>query len=480
MRATTWTITVVMTASCMGDGTAPEVTVSSSAAPLTTSIQRGADSAGAFSLAAATTLATTYNVQWSGVYIGGACSAGSGWTKSKVTSFANNLHWTFMPIYVGQQSANICGAHALTTGRGMSDGQDAANIMATYDWGPNKQIPIVLDLEGGTFNVDPTGSTNYVTGWVNAVHAAGYLAYVYSSPSAVNHFGDGLGIDAVWIASYFYSGFKNLSPYDLSQIGSLFNNHNRAWQYAGDISIPGVGGVDCNTSDLVLAPAPGGTNVDTPCAQVPADGRIVDESETCFTIGGPASGMRQVSTAGYNNSLMWTYTSDAASEENFGEWSLDFVQAGKYHVEVYTAAAFAQSKQAKYVVTASGATQTVMIDQTATDGWQPLGDFMFAAGASQSVHLGDNTGEPLANNVQIVFDAVRVTPADPMGSGSGSDGGVLGGDGGGGGGGGGGNPDNPGGGKHGGCSVGGGSAGGLAPLVFAIVIGLRRRNRSVG
>ena len=79
---------------------------------------------------------------------------------------------------------------------------------------------------------------------------------------------------------------------------------------------------------------------------------------------------------------------------------------------MYTAAAYAQSKQAAYVVHAGVTDTTVTLDQTAVDGWQPLGNFDFAQGDGQSVHLGDNTGEPGSNMVQLVFDAVRLTPAD--------------------------------------------------------------------
>jgi hypothetical protein len=466
MRATGWMIATLWLASCTEDDR--EVQVSSGVQAGTISVLRGTDRAGAFSNAEATTLANSYGVRWTGVYIGGACSAGAGWTKSRVTALANAVHWTFMPIYVGQQSSGICGAHTLTTARGNADGVDAANIMGTFGWDPHKKIPVALDVEGGAYNADPAGATNYVHGWVQAVHDAGYLAYVYSSSAAINHFGSGLGIDGVWVASYFYSGFASVTPADLSQIGSLFSNHNRAWQYAGDVPIPGIGGIDCNTSDLLLAPAPGGTNVDTPCAPVPADGRIVDDSETCFTPGGPAAYMRHVTNAGYGNSLYWTHATSAATEANFGEWSLDFAQAGSYHLEVYTAAAYGQSKRAKYVVTASGMTHEIAIDQTAVDGWQPLGEFGFAAGANQGLHLSDNTGELEANNVQLVFDAVRVTPTLPnMG---GPDGGVGGDDA---------SPDpDPGPPKlGGGCSAGDGAGLGTCALGLAIVLASRRRRR---
>src|ERR1041385_4743855 len=78
---------------------------------------------------------------------------------------------------------------------------------------------------------------------------------------------------------------------------------------------------------------------------------------------------------------------------------------------------------AKYSVLAGGVETDKVIDQTAVNGWQSLGDFSFQAGGYQTVHVGDNTGEPPANNVQVVFDAVRLTrkpDAGSPGEGSGS------------------------------------------------------------
>src|SRR2546426_3463795 len=49
----------------------------------------GVDRASAFTVAEAKSLKTNHGVKWTGVYIGGPCSAGSGWTKSLVTSFAD-------------------------------------------------------------------------------------------------------------------------------------------------------------------------------------------------------------------------------------------------------------------------------------------------------------------------------------------------------------------------------------------------------
>jgi MYXO-CTERM domain-containing protein len=172
--------------------------------------------------------------------------------------------------------------------------------------------------------------------------------------------------------------------------------------------------------------------------------------------------MRRVTTAGEGGDLVWTHTTEDATEANYGHWTLDLEAAGTYRVEVYTAAAYAESKSARYEIRAAGTDREVALDQTVADGWQSLGEFTFAAGGDQSIHLADNTGELLADKVQLVFDAVRLTPVAPgddFGSGSGS-----------------GDDEPPP--ADAGCSASGGAgAGWLAGLALAGVVTLRRRRR---
>jgi MYXO-CTERM domain-containing protein len=149
------------------------------------------------------------------------------------------------------------------------------------------------------------------------------------------------------------------------------------------------------------------------CASVPAAGRIVDESEACFTGGGDPTYLRHVTTAGWEHDLIWTHATAAATPANFGVWSLTFDQAGRYSIEAYTAAPWAQSTRARYVVAHAGGTDSAVVNQSSTDGWTTVGSFEFAAGGSQSVRLDDNTGEPASANVQLVFDALRITRLDP-------------------------------------------------------------------
>ena len=193
-----------------------------------------------------------------------------------------------------------------------------------------------------------------------------------------------------------------------------------------------------------------------PCGYIGADGGVIDDGDACFEPGGPMQYLRHVDTAGESGDLLWTHASDHPDEGNFATWHLFIQHAGRYKVEVYTDAAFAQSKTAKYVVQANVTSTEKMIDQTAVNGWQSLGEFDFDEGGYQSVHLGDNTGEPPAMNVQVVFDAVRLTPVDTYG--------------------GAGPADDAGSSHHAGCAVDGGAGLWLVAAVAALT--RRRRHRA--
>jgi GH25 family lysozyme M1 (1,4-beta-N-acetylmuramidase) len=164
-----------------------------------------------------------------------------------------------------------------------------------------------------------------------------------------------------------------------------------------------------------------------PCGVIAAAGGVIDDGDACFRGGGDPKYLRAVDGSGWDGDLMWTHTTSDASEVSSATWDLHLAEAGRYRVEVYTPAAFAQATRARYVVDHAGAIDEVAIDQTAADGWQSLGEHAFAAGGRQSIHLGDNTGEPLADNVQIVFDAIRLTRIDPPVDGGPGEGGDVGG-----------------------------------------------------
>jgi lysozyme len=287
--------------------------------------------------------------------------------------------------------------------------------LAPYEAG---DLPPVLDVEvnGGLTTTQVTAA---VHAWVDHMTAAiGRVPIVYAglySWPTLTGSAD-LTSSPLWIAQYTTAACPNIpAPWTKW----LFWQHSDTGQVAGVVSSQ----LDLNVFNGTLDDLQQFANADTPpCGTIAAEGGIVDDADACFTPGGPTQYMRHVTTAGDNNGLYWTHTTTAASEANYGQWNLSFAAAGTYHVEAYTAAAYATSHAADYLVQAAGAQQSITLDQTAADGWQPLGDIAFAAGGNQWINLGDNTGEPTQQ--QVVFDAIRFTPLDPGGgSGAGSDGG---------------------------------------------------------
>jgi GH25 family lysozyme M1 (1,4-beta-N-acetylmuramidase) len=145
------------------------------------------------------------------------------------------------------------------------------------------------------------------------------------------------------------------------------------------------------------------------CEPLAADGGVVTEAGPCFRGGGPQQYLRTVDDAGEGGGLVWTHTTDSAEEANFAEWTVLVSESGRYRIEAYTDAAYAQSVQSKYLVN----DQQFVVDQTAVDGWNVVAaDVTLSADGANIVHVGDNTGEPGSANVQQVYDALRLVRLD--------------------------------------------------------------------
>lgn len=155
------------------------------------------------------------------------------------------------------------------------------------------------------------------------------------------------------------------------------------------------------------------------CAPIPPQGRIVDDTDPCFVAGGNPMYL-YTTDQGWDGGAIWTHATDAAAVDDSGSWNLDLVEAGEYAVRAYAAPGFAGTKSAAYVISHGGTDETVTVDQSASGGWIDLGTFSFEKGASQSVFLGDVTGEPLSEMKPIVFDAVELTRVGGAGGSGGS------------------------------------------------------------
>ena len=293
------------------------------------------------------------------------------------------------------------------------------------------QLPPVIDVEvdGG---LPPSQVVSAIQRWLDRVEAAfGVKPIIYTSASLWSEYtanSMAFGGYPLWVAHYTspsgpfrvpdgwsdwrfwqYSSSGHVSGISSNSVDLNFFNGDLAALRAFTVGDPVCGDGYC-TGDEDHTSCPQDCPV---CENVPSQGRIVDETDLCFESGGDPRWWRHVQDAGWDSSLMWTHTVGSPDQmDNFGIWHLTFDQAGEYRVEAYTDAAYAQSKQARYQVRHDGTEETMVVDQSAQDGWALVGEFSFAAGADQWVRLEDYTGEPLSDDVQIVFDALRLTRLD--------------------------------------------------------------------
>ena len=292
--------------------------------------------------------------------------------------------------------------------------QQAELLLAKIGTPGPDDLPPVIDVEANG-GLGPDAVATAVRAWVDHVSAAlGRAPIIYTG---FFFWRDQVGApdmtsSPLWHAQYTDAECPNIAPPWPSWA---------FWQFTSSGSVAGISGnVDTNRfngshQQLIDFIAP------RACGTVAADGGTIDDSDACFTGGGPPAALRRVLDAGEGGGLVWTYATDQP-EENFGQWNLVMAEAGRYRIEVSTPAAYAHSRQARYVVhTALAGDTEVTIDQTAADGFQSLGEFELAAGGDQFVHAGDSTGEPLADQIQIAFDAVRLTRIPPDDGGGGDD-----------------------------------------------------------
>lgn len=307
-------------------------------------------------------------------------------------------------------------------------------------------LPPVIDVEAAG-GLGPAAIAAQVGIWIDRVKAAtGMTPIIYTG---FYFWRDSVGAaefpgSPLWHAQYTSAECPNIPPPWTDWA---------LWQFTASGRVDGIAGdVDTNrfngTREQLLALT--GAKP-TECTAF-ADGGVIDDADACFSTGGPSQFLRRPTDAGENGGLVWTHTTDHPAENNFGHWTLIAPEAGRYKIEVSTPAAYAQSKQARYRVRGNGSETEVTIDQTAVDGWQTLGEFELAAGGDQYVHAPDNTGEPGTGDVQLVYDAVRVTRIDDSPEIPGEE------------------PEEP-----GGCST--SNNGSLGALAFVLLALVRRRRR---
>ncbi|MEZ4473308.1 MAG: peptidoglycan DD-metalloendopeptidase family protein [bacterium] len=149
-----------------------------------------------------------------------------------------------------------------------------------------------------------------------------------------------------------------------------------------------------------------------PCGVVPAAGGVVDDQGACFHAFGPPATWR-TADAGNDGRLHWTYAWVNATPGNWARFDLHLAAAGRYRVSVNAVAGFNGSRRALYRLRHGGQETDVVVDLQAGGPWVEVATVAFAAGGDQWLEVYDNTGENRDLELQIVADAVRLTPDAP-------------------------------------------------------------------
>jgi len=209
-----------------------------------------------------------------GIYIGGvnrACKDGNlsaSWVSSVVAR-----GWNLMPLYVGLQAPCVkqddLALIKAQTAQAQGKAAAADAVVRAGVFGIEPDSPIYFDMEGyATNNASCSKAVqSFVSGWVQELHARGYVAGVYGSaastirdlvPLTAN---PAVMPDAVWIANW--NGQESVfgDPY----VGdSYWVNHRRLHQYRGGHKET-YGGVTINIdSNYLDGPVVGAGNVTPP------------------------------------------------------------------------------------------------------------------------------------------------------------------------------------------------------------------------
>jgi photosystem II stability/assembly factor-like uncharacterized protein len=188
-----------------------------------------------------------------GIYIGGSSrSCPQRRLNRDWVAQVSGQGWYFLPIWVGPQAPctpyrsrfsedpdEAYNQGLQEAGRAM----DAARNLGLANPEAPERLVIYYDLEAYDRNATPTCQAaveRFLTGWVRGLQAGGHQAGIYGSScgSRASRWATlSPGPDAVWLASWIRRGYDPyVSVYGVRCVSdSLWNDHRRIRQYAGDI-----------------------------------------------------------------------------------------------------------------------------------------------------------------------------------------------------------------------------------------------------
>ena len=225
------------------------------------------------------------------LYIGGSMYA-CRYTSLPTASYVSTVSaqgWRFFPTWVGPQAPCMGDRYgsvfSYNTSTAYSQGVDEANAALTVAANlglaaPDKSGTVIYyDLETyGTTDSCRNAAKSFISGWTHQIRAQGSLAGVYGS--ACYNVTDWSTIanvpDAVWLAHWYLNPayLPTASVSDSCVSNSLWSNHQRLRQYAGDHPETwggvSLGGIDSNALDGPLT-VRDGTGSAAPSAPIAAN-----------------------------------------------------------------------------------------------------------------------------------------------------------------------------------------------------------------
>lgn len=273
-------------------------------------------------------------------------------------------------------------------------------------------LPPVIDVEAAG-GLSPRTIAERVQTWIDHVERQlGVTPIVYSAPY---FWRDEVGSPSfstnhhLWLAHYTTACPLVPEPW------SSWTFH----QYTDRGRVAGIsGGVDMNLFNGTLAEldaiAVGGTPPApvAPCEAIGQNGGLIEEDGACTELGGPTRFLR-AEVGGHGGGYVWTGATNLSTTVSYASYTVKVDVGGTYGIEAYVGGGTGSSRQAKYEVSHAGGSAEVVVDQSAASGFVHLGVFTLSAGVEHTVRLVDNTGEASSLDRRLVFDAIRVTPAQP-------------------------------------------------------------------
>jgi hypothetical protein len=184
--------------------------------------------------------------------------------------------------------------------------------------------------------------------------------------------------------------------------------------YTGDLYLPaGSATIELqyyeNTEGAVAQLSWTGGGTTPPPTPPPSGTVVVDDRDTGFVKGGPASGWRY-ENEGYNKNLTWTTNNyNANSDYNWGRW-FPRLAARSYEVFVYIPDRFTTTGQARYWINHADGYTLRIVDQSAySNRWVSLGTYRFRGTSDDFVSLADVTFEATRSRL-VAWDAVKWEP----------------------------------------------------------------------